>query len=171
MTILGAILAGGQSRRFGSDKAQAMLGGVSLIERVGRALAAQVDNVVVVGRTGGLADLPPGVGPLGGLAAGLRHAHERGYSAVLTVPCDTPLLPMGLMATLAKSGGAAYLPDLPVIGLWPSELFAVAVSYIAATADHSMRKWAAHIDATPVKIDEPIPNINRPGDLTELTGR
>ena len=48
--ILGAVLAGGQSSRFGSDKALAELGGATLLERAVDALSAWCEKVVVVGR-------------------------------------------------------------------------------------------------------------------------
>jgi molybdopterin-guanine dinucleotide biosynthesis protein A len=50
MTLLGAIFAGGASRRFGSDKALADIGGVALLERVAARLRPQCDALVVVGR-------------------------------------------------------------------------------------------------------------------------
>ncbi|MBA3896663.1 MAG: NTP transferase domain-containing protein, partial [Sphingomonadaceae bacterium] len=60
--ILGAVLAGGASRRFGSDKALAMRDGRPLIAHVVDALATQVDAVVVCGRDWGglpsIADRP-----------------------------------------------------------------------------------------------------------------
>eukprot|EP00611_Tribonema_gayanum_P009759 TRINITY_DN19634_c0_g1_i1.p3 TRINITY_DN19634_c0_g1~~TRINITY_DN19634_c0_g1_i1.p3 ORF type:complete len:108 (-),score=11.69 TRINITY_DN19634_c0_g1_i1:38-361(-) len=70
---LGAILAGGQARRFGSDKAQALYEGARLIDRVAAALAAQCEAVVVCGREeAGFACIPDwpesGLGPLGGRA-------------------------------------------------------------------------------------------------------
>jgi molybdopterin-guanine dinucleotide biosynthesis protein A len=36
MTLLGAIIAGGEARRFGADKAAARLKGVALIDHVDR---------------------------------------------------------------------------------------------------------------------------------------
>ncbi|PXA92942.1 molybdenum cofactor guanylyltransferase, partial [Nostoc sp. 3335mG] len=48
--VLGAILAGGQSSRFGSDKALAELDGRILIDRVASAIQPQVDGLIVVGR-------------------------------------------------------------------------------------------------------------------------
>ena len=45
MKLLGAILAGGRSSRFGSDKAFALLNGKPLIDHVIAALAAQTDAV------------------------------------------------------------------------------------------------------------------------------
>jgi len=48
--ILGAVLAGGQSSRFGSDKALAALGGRTLLERAVASLETHCDGVIVVGR-------------------------------------------------------------------------------------------------------------------------
>ncbi|WP_292963732.1 dihydrodipicolinate synthase family protein [Novosphingobium sp. UBA1939] len=89
--ILGAVLAGGQSSRFGSDKALAELDGRTLLARAVEALQAQCDAVVVVGREDApvptLPDRPrPGMGPLGGIAAALHHAAEAGYDAISAIP-------------------------------------------------------------------------------------
>ncbi|MDT0507065.1 NTP transferase domain-containing protein [Novosphingobium sp. MMS21-SN21R] len=72
--ILGAVLAGGLSTRFGSDKALAELGGETLLALSVKALEAHSDAVVIVGRNKGPAccipDWPsPNSGPLGGLLA------------------------------------------------------------------------------------------------------
>ena len=48
--ILGAVLAGGQSTRFGSDKALAELDGSTLLTRAVDLLAGWCEHVVVVGR-------------------------------------------------------------------------------------------------------------------------
>ena len=48
--ILGAVLAGGLSTRFGSDKALAELDGHTLIARAVDALSGWCEYVVVVGR-------------------------------------------------------------------------------------------------------------------------
>ena len=67
MRILGAILGGGQSSRFGSDKALALHQGRALIDHALEALRPHVSALVVVGRDWqGVArvdDLPePGLG-------------------------------------------------------------------------------------------------------------
>jgi molybdopterin-guanine dinucleotide biosynthesis protein A len=97
--ILGAVLAGGEGRRFGGPKAEARLGGVPLVERAVALVRTVVDDVVVV-TANPLAAPPapvipdriPGMGPLGGLDAALRHAQEGGFEGVLLVACDLPLL-------------------------------------------------------------------------------
>ncbi len=105
---LGAILAGGESRRMGTDKALVPVDGVPMVERVAAALTAVVGAAVVVGRTGTLAGLPclpddrPGHrGPLAGLATTLRRAGDR---ALLVVGVDQPFV---RPETLRKLLGAA----------------------------------------------------------------
>ncbi len=99
--VLGAVLAGGGSRRMGVDKALLELGGRSLLERAVEALGAVVEQVVVVaparsgyrelcreaGAAGLVADRVPDQGPLGGLDAALHRAAGR---PVLLLACDLP---------------------------------------------------------------------------------
>ena len=55
--ILGAVLAGGASSRFGSDKALALIGGRTLLDRAGSALRPFVAEVVAIGRPGGVPEV------------------------------------------------------------------------------------------------------------------
>lgn len=172
MRLLGAILAGGAARRFGSDKAAAMLDGRALIDRVADVLGPQCDALVVCGRmwgrVPGLADLPKaGLGPMGGIAAALAHAARHGYDAVLTAPCDAPDLPGDLLERLGTP--PSYAADLPVIGLWPAT--AAARAHAAAASDErSIRAFATAIGAVPVAIAG-LANVNRPEDLAALAER
>ncbi len=173
MRILGAVLAGGRSRRFGSDKATAILDGASLIDRVVAALALQTDGLVVCGRAStGIASIPDrphaDLGPLGGLAAALHHALDHGYDLVASVPCDTPVLPVDLITRLAPAPG--FVAAMPVIGVWPAALSATLDDHLAGAADRSMRRWIARIGATPVAIDG-IANVNTVDDLDRLARR
>src|SRR4029077_5743337 len=91
--VLGVIIAGGRSSRFGSDKALATIDAESMLDRIRRKLSQQVDDVVVVGR-GGVPDQPaPDLGPLGGLAGGLVFAQAQGYENVLKTGWGLPRLP------------------------------------------------------------------------------
>ena len=93
-----AILAGGQSRRMGTDKAALEIGGVSLLERTARLALAGNLPVLVAGRACPenwplpevefVEDAAPGLGPAGGLATALRQAQ----TSVLALACDLPLL-------------------------------------------------------------------------------
>ncbi|MBX9883718.1 MAG: molybdenum cofactor guanylyltransferase [Novosphingobium sp.] len=161
--ILGAVLAGGQSSRFGSDKALAPLGGRTLLARAIAALEAQCDSVIVVGR-GDLDDRPrPGMGPLGGINAALHHAMSHGYAEVLTCGVDCAGLAPHTRADLAPA--PAYASDQPVIGLWPASAAPALDAFLASDAKHSMRAFAAMIGARPVRLSASPANINTREDL------
>jgi molybdopterin-guanine dinucleotide biosynthesis protein A len=171
MKLLGAVLAGGQSRRFGSDKALALLDGRPLIEHVIAALAAQTEAVIVCGKEWGdwVPDRPEaGLGPLGGINAALHCAATRGFDAVLTAPCDAPVLP-GNLAAILNNG--AYIIEIPVIGLWPASLAAHLDAHIAASEDHSVRGWARAAGIPGVMLGAALPNLNTPADLAALSER
>ncbi|MDP1025994.1 molybdenum cofactor guanylyltransferase [Sphingomonas sp. KR1UV-12] len=166
--LLGAVLAGGQSRRFGSDKAAALLDGDTLLAHARRALAPHVDEVVVVGGIDGLPDLPrPGLGPLGGIAAALDHAATHGFRCVLTIGCDMPVLPEPLVKALMQRE-PSFCAEAPILGLWPAALGAHLLSYLEVAPERSVRGWARSVGALPILSPVPIPNVNTPTDLTAL---
>lgn len=88
------ILAGGKSKRFGSDKARILVDGVPLVQRIAGQLSLVVNSVTVIGkqpqcysdlalRT--IADRRPDCGPLGGLDAAIA---DSGSGWLLLVSCD-----------------------------------------------------------------------------------
>lgn len=171
MRVLGAVLAGGRSLRFGSDKALAMLRGKPLMDNVIEALRPQVDAFVICGRQHGghpcLADQPgPGLGPLGGLCAALHHAAGSGFERVLSVGCDMPDLPADLIARLA--GAPAVADGQWLVGLWPAALATRLDAHLAA-GNRSLRGWADAVGAPRVPLP-PLANINRIEDLAVLKG-
>lgn len=172
MRRLGAILAGGTGRRFGSDKALALLAGRPLIAHVAARLAPQVETLVVCGRDWAglprLDDRPrAGLGPLGGLCAALGHAEALGLDAVLTAPVDAPTLPFDIGALLAKGRAPAVLAGQPLIGLWPSALATPLQRYLEAATDLSVQRWVTVAGAR--RVRGPIlPNINTTDDLAVL---
>lgn len=166
--ILGVVLAGGQSRRFGSDKAMAELDGVTLIERAVDQLSHWCDHVVVAGREAApaptLADWPrPNMGPLGGIAAALRLARAEGYASVLSIGVDAVGLPANLPGALSPA--PACLLSQPVVGLWPVGAAQVVAAILASEGRHSVRAFAEAISARPVQLVQEPANINTPADL------
>src|SRR5204863_14028 len=117
MSILGAVLTGGRSSRFGSNKAFAMLGGNSLASHARASIQPYCADVIQVGGADGIPDQPePGLGPLGGIAGALDHAAAHGFRCVLTIGCDMPRLPEGLIEALLRRE-PSYCEDAPVLGL------------------------------------------------------
>ncbi len=108
--VSGVVLAGGQSRRLGRDKAVELLSGQPMIRRVLERVAGLTsENIVVVAdRTRGDAlplldntrvvlDVYPGMGSLGGIFSGLAAA-ENGW--VMVTACDMPFLNPDLLGYL-----------------------------------------------------------------------
>lgn len=167
MRTLGAILAGGQSRRFGSDKALALLGGRSLLDHARAAIAPHCDAAVVVGRAGGIADWPrPGMGPLGAIAGALDHAAAQGFDRVLSAPVDCVRLPADLVALLSPA--PAFLDSQPVIGLWPVAALDALKALLEEGSDLAVRAYTRRIGARAVQCDFVPPNINTAADLEKL---
>lgn len=170
--IVGAVLAGGQSRRFGSDKALALLDGTPLIEHVAERLAVQTDRLIVVGRTHpGLDSVPdrpsPGLGPLGAIAGALHWARTHGYAVVLTAPCDTPHLPPDLSEQLCGPV-PCYAAGCPVLGWWPAALADHLDAWLRAGGSRAVRHWAEAVGARLVTLAEQPANVNTPADLAQL---
>ena len=170
MTVLGAIIAGGAARRFGSDKAAALLAGVPLMDHIARALTPQVADIVVVGRQWpGLACIPDrphaDEGPLGGLCGALHHARSLGHRAVLCVGCDTLPVPSDLGVRLGT--GPAVVANQWLFGLWPTSLADVLDNWLAVQPDRSIKGWMRESRAVLVEFDTRFVNINTPEALDE----
>lgn len=170
--ILGCVLAGGQSTRFGSDKALAELGGNTLLSGAVAALSACCAAVVVAGRDAApvpiLPDYPRGgMGPLGGIAAALRHAGDNGFDAVLTCGVDSPGLPGDLLAALSPA--PSFVEGQPVIGLWPVSAAPVVAEILAGDGKHSLRALAERLGARAVRLAVEPANINTLADLKKLS--
>lgn len=111
------ILAGGKSRRFGSDKARALLGGVPLLSRVAQALTPfTVSLTVVSDRADRYADLGlrtiaddgSNAGPLLGLKTAfdeLSRTHPAEDWLLLTA-CDLPVIEPHWLEALLRADRA-----------------------------------------------------------------
>lgn len=116
--VVGAVLCGGQSSRFGSDKALADANGVLVGARVVQALrGGGAEPVAAIGGTAGpklniptIADLRPGEGPLPGLATALLWAKT---GSVVVAPCDLVLLQASDVRALVTA--SAEHPDVAVV--------------------------------------------------------
>jgi molybdopterin-guanine dinucleotide biosynthesis protein A len=172
--ILGAVLAGGQSARFGSDKALAEFRGHTLLAHAVDTLSGWCEHVIVVGRATApaptLPDWPrPGMGPLAGIAAALHHARDEDYEFVLTCGVDSVALPENLPELLRPA--PAFLASQPIIGLWPAAAAAAIEAVLHDEGSHSLKRFTQVIGARAVKSPIDPANINTQADLAALERR
>lgn len=191
----GVVLAGGEARRFGADKALAPFGGLSLIERaVAAGRAGGMVSVVVSGRggdearrhgaDGGLDDPASPVGsrqgPLAGVVAGLDAAAAAGSDVAVVWAVDAPLVPARLLADLAAQAvetGRAMVVAVPDGGFEPLPV-AVPVGSIAAASlrsfwDRGERRLAgglaeAGVRQMSVADSSWLASANRVEDLADM---
>jgi molybdopterin-guanine dinucleotide biosynthesis protein A len=116
--VLGVVIAGGLSSRFGSPKALAQVAGQRVVDRVIAALRDALDDqeVVCIANDAAIAaaiglphrgDLLVGIGALGGVHAGLLWARERHCRGILGAGCDMPFLDPALLRALLDRAGEA----------------------------------------------------------------
>lgn len=130
--ISAAVLAGGASRRFGSNKALAAWRGKTLIEAVIDAASEIFDDIFIVSNnpeafsfTGldVVPDIHPGCGPLAGLEAAMEHS---GRGRLMLLACDMPLVPPALLRHIAELAlEKDALIAAPLINGYPQPLCAV----------------------------------------------
>ena len=108
-TITGLIIAGGRANRMGGiDKGMQQLDGKQMVQHVIERVQPQVNDIIIIANHYAShyeqlgfqvwPDITPDfAGPLAGLEAGLSHCTT---PYLITIPCDTPFLPLDLVARL-----------------------------------------------------------------------
>ncbi len=121
LNMTGIVLAGGESRRMGSDKAFLPINGLPMIEHVIRALRTVCGHIIVVTNSPRdyerydvevAGDALNSRGSLVGLYSGLLQSSD---DQNLVVACDMPFLSPGLLAYMARIS-ADYQVVLPRVG-------------------------------------------------------
>jgi molybdopterin-guanine dinucleotide biosynthesis protein A len=110
------VLAGGRGNRMKADKASLDVDGKTLLEHVLGQIEPLFDEILVSVSPGQavpigqrvcfVEDETPGLGPIGGLLAGLKAARNE---ACLVVACDSPEVPSPLLRSLARAAGDAEI--------------------------------------------------------------
>ncbi len=189
--VTGVVLAGGQGRRMGGvDKGLVDLAGAPMVAHVLARLAPQVGDVlinanqnldryrafgqpVVEDAVGGFA------GPLAGLHAGLARASGE---LVVTVPCDSPFLPLDLVARLRaaldREGAQLAVAKTfdqphPVFALVRRDVLPNLAAFLAA-GGRKIDAWYAALRIVEVAFDDEADafrNINTADELAAAAAR
>lgn len=178
---MGLVLAGGQSSRFGNDKALLQLEGVPMALRVYRVLAEVIRDVRIglshaeernpVPEAAVVVDTPRGIGPAGSLRAALRVSGSRW---VVAAACDMPgLTPEAVRTLLSKCSedtDAVVAVDPtgrvhPLASAWSPRVLP-ALDVIPDGRGRSLTAILQTVRVTHVPLGpEVLVNVNRPEDL------
>ena len=184
MRIFGCVLAGGEARRMGADKALIRLADQTLLSHAIARLEPQVERLAISANgdparlaSYGLPVLPDEtlLGPLSGVLAALRWAAPLGATAVVTLAVDTPFAPGDLVPQLCLAAEtapealaiASSAKDHPTCGIWPVTLAAPLAAFLASGAKPRVLAFtdAHHATRAHFPDEAAFQNLNTPEDL------
>jgi molybdopterin-guanine dinucleotide biosynthesis protein A len=159
--LLGLVLAGGQSRRMGADKAALEIAGASLLARAVATLGQVVDDVHVSVATAQdddplrsefavITDQLEDIGPAAGLLSAHMYAPE---SAWLVMACDMPLLDTATLRQLVESRQPEMAATVwaaadssgaePLCAIYEPVTLAAFLEQVTAGGNPSPKDWLA----------------------------
>jgi molybdopterin-guanine dinucleotide biosynthesis protein A len=180
------VLAGGEGKRLGSDKAFLKIGGRVLIEGIVEKMARIGDEVIIVTNSPQeygylearlVGDAYPGKGALGGICSGLKAAHNH-YS--LVVACDMPFLDLNLLRymILLSPGQDVVIPRVggltePLHAIYSKQCLQPIERVLASGGlkiiDFFPEVRVRYVEEQEIKLFDPqclsFFNINTPADL------
>jgi molybdopterin-guanine dinucleotide biosynthesis protein A len=187
MNLSAVILAGGESRRMGQDKAWLEMGGQPLIRRaLSTVRDSGIQEVLISGRAGtdystlgcpNLFDLEPGCGPLSGIQRALEAASA---PLLLVLAVDLPNMTSGFLRKLAGHCDplTGVVPKLkgqlePLAAIYPKRCRFITLDCLlkgrrAARdfADACLRERAVRTFAVPRTDLDCFENWNTPSDVS-----
>jgi molybdopterin-guanine dinucleotide biosynthesis protein A len=160
------VLSGGTNKRFGSDKSQALLKGVTLLDHVLSFIPAGI-KTVIVGKD--VFEQPPLGGPVAGIARGVQEVDTE-YVAIAAVdmPYGSSLFPQLLEAI---TDDAAMPVDSqgfkqPLCGIYRRQALLAALAKLGDVHGQSMRALCDLLVIDEVKVDAgALVDIDTPEDL------
>ncbi len=189
----GMLLAGGQSRRFGAEKAVARFRERLMMDAVAERFAPFTDFAISA-RPGSAAAAramrlratllhdDPSVpsGPLAGVLEGLKWAHAHNLDLLVTAPCDAPLLPTDVFKRLLDAIGSAPAAfaatsecEHPLCAVWRIALRTPLQNALRSGVHPSVRSFLAEHQAQRVWFDDAraFANANTVDALSALERR
>jgi molybdenum cofactor guanylyltransferase len=177
VSCTGILLVGGASRRFGSPKALAVLGGETLAERTWRALSEACDECLAFGKVTDGLTLPFELrddgselrAPIVGVVAGLRSAR---HEVVVFLPVDSPLVAPETLRLLAVSCRDAAVPQTgPLPGAYRRTALPVLERRLG-DGELALRDALEELEVAVVDVpDAELVNVNDLADLERLRDR
>jgi len=187
--ILGVVLAGGKSERFGQDKSQVKLQNKLLIDYILGEIIGEFKETLIIAiepikfiqsnNISTTKDFKSGLGPLGGVLTAMKWIKEnnREYKWISTFPSDTPFFTKNELRYFYKNINLSksklfFIKSKEtrhnIFGLWSLELIDQLESDILK-GERKVEVWANSIGVSTVNIDykkpDPFFNINTKEDL------
>ena len=193
--ILGAVLAGGKSQRFGEDKSQVKLGDKLLIDYILSEVIEEFKEILVVSNSlidfrksekiTVIEDIKKNLGPLGGVLTAMKWVknNNKDYKWISTFPADTPFFKHSILQKFLqdiqpeesklffiKSNNTRH----NIFGLWSIDLLDKLEEDLNK-GERKVEVWANSIGVKTINIEfqneDPFFNINTKEDLEKAKDR
>ena len=193
--ILGVVLAGGKSQRFGEDKSQVKLGDKLLIDYILSEIVEEFKEILIVSNSSidfrksekisVIEDIKKNLGPLGGVLTVMKWVknNNKDYKWISTFPVDTPFFKHSILQKFLqdiqpeesklffiKSNNTRH----NIFGLWSIDL----MDKLEEDLNKGQRKvevWANSIGVKTINVEfqneDPFFNINTKEDLEKAKDR
>ena len=187
--ILGVVLAGGKSLRFGEDKSQVKLNNKSLIDHILSEILTEFKELLIVSnnsiefnkseKISIIRDFKNNLGPLGGVLTAMKWIKDnnKDYQWISTFPTDTPFFKKKILKDFhdkinLKNGKLFFIKSNNtrhnIFGLWSIDL-ADKLEKDLENGDRKVEDWANKIGVNIIDMqfekNDPFFNINTKEDL------
>ena len=193
--ILGTVLAGGKSQRFGEDKSQVKLGDKLLIDYILLEVIEEFKEILVVSNSlidfrksekiTVIKDIKKNLGPLGGVLTAMKWIKDnnKDYKWISTFPADTPFFKRSILQKFLqdiqpeesklffiKSNNTRH----NIFGIWSIDLMDKLEEDLNK-GERKVELWANSIGVKTINIEfqneDPFFNINTKEDLEKAKDR
>ena len=187
--ILGVILAGGKSKRFGQDKSEVKLGDKTLLEHTLHKIKSKFSKIIIVSNSKILKDytiikdcIDGQLGPLVAVLSAMKWIKKNNFSYnwIATFPCDTPFFNISIIDEFIKvsklNNSLLYFVKSKekrhnIFGLWSLQLIEILEKDIIENNYRKVEKWANKVGVKTINVSydnlDPFFNINTKEDLIE----
>ena len=187
--ILGTVLAGGKSQRFGEDKSQVKLGDKLLIDYILSEIIDEFNEILVVSnnpikfkyseKISLIKDFKKDLGPLGGVLTAMKWVKDnnKNYQWISTFPADTPFFKNQILKDFfkkinMKEGKLFFIKSNNtrhnIFGLWSIDLMDKLEEDLNK-GERKVEVWANSIGVKNINMKfenkDPFFNINTKEDL------
>ena len=190
--ILGVVLAGGKSQRFGEDKSQVKLNDKRLIDYILTEIITEFNEILIIANNSidfmpspkiiKVEDDEKDLGPLGGILTAMKwiNKNKKNYKWISTFPSDTPFFSKTILNNFYKKininkGQLFFIKSNQtrhnIFGLWSIELLDQLEEDLMIKGERKVELWANKVGVQTIdmqfKNKDPFFNINTKEDLEQ----